>query len=496
MKKVFQKDNVICFIIVLALACFIYQGYLSMHYAADTYNIINVGYETYAKNWSFIDGRPIMGIIGMIAEGVHLPIKAFVIGLTFLALIVSSIAVVVLKNILSEYKKNDTIIEKIITTIISFVTIFNFMYIENLYFVESFVMAISVLSYLLAAHILVKRQKHYLIKTQLLLVLGIICYQGTIGFFFVMTTLISFMNNKNDFKRTLVTLVQSGALALIAVIFNILQVKIVEKILNRKQIRIGGIKSIWSNLLYISNNMTKILIDTCQLFPSYYMIIFASLIIIISILFIIIKKEEKLKIAELFLLTGITILSAFIIFLITTSSFYAGRLRFCLGALVGVIFGYTYVRTNLFEKTNVFKILILFILIGYFGYNSYYSLSLINQHKTVNQLERIQVAQIDNQINEYETETGNKIEKIAVITITGQASKTFFKEVENKSVLTYNAVRCDWSTEGAINFYTRRNLEKITPSYEELANYKNEARKIRQDQMCIGDTLYISAYMY
>ena len=51
-----------------------------MHYASDTYNIMNVGYETYATNWSLKDGRLIMYLITMICAKLNISIEIYVIG--------------------------------------------------------------------------------------------------------------------------------------------------------------------------------------------------------------------------------------------------------------------------------------------------------------------------------------------------------------------------------------------------------------------------------
>ena len=69
-----QKDYLIFFGIFI-LAILIYSNWITMHYASDTYNIMNVGYETYATNWSLKDGRLIMYLITMICAKLNISIE-------------------------------------------------------------------------------------------------------------------------------------------------------------------------------------------------------------------------------------------------------------------------------------------------------------------------------------------------------------------------------------------------------------------------------------
>ena len=47
---VIYKKDIISFIIIFVIACITLIGFFPMHYATDTYNIINIGYEEYMMN--------------------------------------------------------------------------------------------------------------------------------------------------------------------------------------------------------------------------------------------------------------------------------------------------------------------------------------------------------------------------------------------------------------------------------------------------------------
>ena len=102
MKKINKKDF-ITYIIIFVITCIIFIPFLIGHYATDTYNIINRGYEEYAIKYSLNDGRPVMCLISLIAEKINMPIQAYIIILTAIALFVSCISVIKIKNIILKF---------------------------------------------------------------------------------------------------------------------------------------------------------------------------------------------------------------------------------------------------------------------------------------------------------------------------------------------------------------------------------------------------------
>lgn len=250
MKKINKKD-IIIFIIIFAITCVIFIPFLQGHYATDTYNIANVGYENYAINWSLKDGRFFMAILGLIASKINISIEHYVFITLFCALIISNITIIILNNIIKKYKKPQNIIQEITLIIISYITIFNFMYLEDMYFVESIVMATSVLLFIISSYILTEKNKNYIIKSLILTIIGVICYQGTIGIFFAFAILFTILKNKSDVKQIFIDIVKCGFIALVAVLLNIISVKIIEKIFNINQTRLGDISNIFRNIMQI-----------------------------------------------------------------------------------------------------------------------------------------------------------------------------------------------------------------------------------------------------
>ncbi len=491
-----NKRDILIFIITFCLTCIIFIPFLTGHYATDTYNIANVGYENYAINWSLKDGRIFMAILGFIANATNIPIEAYVFITLFCALIISNITVIILSNIIQKYKKPQNIMQQVITIILSYITIFNFMYFENMYFVESIVMAMSVLLFIISAYMLVEKEENYKLKSLILTIIGVICYQGTIGMLFAFLILFTILKNKNNLKQIVIDLIESGLVALIAVIGNILTVKIIGNIFQMEQTRLGHIADIFNNIKVILYTLPNILQETCNLFPKNLLILYLDILTIIAIIYNLKKASCKNAFIYKYLaIVVITIVGSCTTYILTLTSFYTGRLRNALGALIGIIFIFLYVETDIFEKKNKLKIISIITLISFFIINMANIESIMLQHKEVNRLERQEVAEIQRYIEQYEIDSKTEVTKIAKVPIYGETDKTYYPNTKNKTSFTHNALRTSWAADGVINFYTKRNLESYIVSNEEKEYYMRHSNK-ESEYQCINDTLYVNIYMY
>lgn len=494
MKKISKKD-LITYSITFILTCVVFLPLLTGHYASDSYNIYNIGYHDYAIRYSLNDGRIFMSLLGLIADKINISINIYIFITLFFALIISNIAVIKLSKIIKKYKEPKNIFQEIIITIISYITIFNFMYLENMYFVECIVMAASILVFLTSADILVEKNNKYIIKSLLLSTLGVMFYQGTVGMFFTLVCLFTILKNKNDIKQMMIDILKSGIIAAIAILIDLLTIKICGSILGMNQDRYGSISNIFDNIEFLIFILPNIMQTTCYLFPKNALYIFLSILTIIVIIYQTrnITKEDN-TIFYYLLLLFIAIASSLIINFTTLSSYDTGRLKDSLGAMIGIIFCLLYVKTNLLDnKTKLSKIAILTLLaFSIINIVNYENLMLL--HKEVNKLEKQEVQELDKYISQYEEETGIKVNKIIKIPTRGNSNKAYFESIKNKSTYARNALRLYWSSDGIINFYTQRNLENVKITDEQYKFYlQNE--DAQRGYMCIDDTLYINMYI-
>lgn len=499
MKKL-KKDYLIFFGIFI-LAVIMYINWITMHYASDTYNIMNIGYETYATNWSLKDGRIIMYLITMLFAKLNLPVEAYVIVTLLVAIVISCICVIKIKNIiLKDIKVNLT--KEIFIIIASFFTIFNFMYIEDMYFVESIVMALSLLAFICSANLIVNRKSiRDKILAVVLAIIGVIAYQGTAGFLIVVTFVISLLKNKvelkgakkdikTNIKMIIIDTFFAGVVALIAVCINMMLVNIIGNITGQVQARVGSITNIFSNMKYIFNNFTTILKENIGLFPTNLLYIFLSVILICTLFYDIKTKSKEFLTIKSICIIVLSVICGFLVSLGTLSSFYTGRLHYSIGSMLGFVL----LCLIMENEDEIFRKIFELILIIYSIVNIYNCIIVTYQHKLVNKYEEQEIQNLNQYIEKYETTNGIEVKNIAIYTVKGQDSKTYFENIPRKSVVTYNALRCDWAADGLINFYTNRDLKTISLTKELLIEYLVQENE--NGYGIVNNTLVIECYMY
>ena len=245
-----HKKEIIIFILILLLEIVIFIPWLKGHFATDTYQIIDIGYKEFGLV-SLKNGRFFMYLIMLLVDLINIPINVLVIVMLFLGLVVSTLSCLLIRKIILEYKKENTLNDTIIIVMLSFVTIFNFMYIEILYFIESFIMATSVFINIYIAKLLTDKRKHYLLKSLILTIISTLMYQGTIGVLIFMYAFILIMKYPESPKKIVKEFLKGMVIVGGGIFINILFVKLINFYFDTENVRAGSIKSIFYNIVYI-----------------------------------------------------------------------------------------------------------------------------------------------------------------------------------------------------------------------------------------------------
>lgn len=494
MKK--NKKDLIILSIIYVFTLLVFFNFVNMHYATDTYNIINRGYKEYAIKYSLNDGRPIMCLISLFADALNLSINIYIVSLIVMALFVSCISVMKLKNVIKRYKQINNLYEEIVLLIICYFTIFNFMYLENMYFAECLVMSISILLFIISMDIFLERKKFYIEKSLLLAMLGVLFYQGTIGFFVSITCLISIIKNKDNIKEILKDIIISGIFCCIAVGINLLQIKICGSIFNMSQNRISGSSEIFINIKYICMNLPVVIINTASMFPKYILLVY-MILLFICCWFYYLKKgtKELVKMLYIVLIICISFGDSLIINVFTLTSFGAARLLFSIGALVGFIYIYIFTNTNLFKEKKAISKLLKALLAIYCIITVVNYIYIMSEHKKIEVLNEEECMIIDSYIKEYEEESGKIVKKIAVyydIDVT-----YYYPSIKDKSSLCLRPLSVEWADNASLTFYSGRKLEQVNSTYEIYREYfkgKNWDKLDKEQFVFIDDTVHYCIY--
>lgn len=496
MKKI-NKKSIIIYIFIFLITCIIFLPFISGHYATDTYNIINKGYKEYAIKYSLNDGRPFMCLISLIAEKINMPIQAYIITLTIIALLISCISVIKLKNLIIKYKTDKAKISEYIVLAISYIIIFNFAFLENMQFAECAVMALSILVDIIIAQIIVEREKNYIPKSIVLTVISVLLYQGTINWLITITFFLSIIKENKINIQVIKNVLLTGICICIGYVVNLIQIKITGAIFNLSQTRMGNIKNVFYNFKYILKNIYAILLNTYYLFPKYTLYIYTFGILIYEVCF---ESRNNIQLNILLLLV-VCIGAVFAPNIITLSAFGTGRMAFSIGAMIGLIIMYIYCNLEQRPKTHLRKIILYIIMISYVIVSLGYSMLIMYNHKKVNTQDKQECELIGEWIKEYEE--SENVEVKDIVFIYNNHSKRYYKNIKNHSALCYKALRTEWARIGAINYYNNRDFKDLLIEKNksvDIGYYKNYFydktwNKLDREQLVFdGETLYYCLY--
>lgn len=228
------------------------KNYIIGHYAVDTYAIANLGYKEYAIKIFLKAGRPFSCMLLLIADLINLPIKVLVIFSTIMAIFISALSVMKLREIILKNKNVADKYNELIVIAISFCTVFNFMYIENLYFAEASIMATAVYLSIVAANQLLNLEKHNMIKSLMILLIAIFSYNAVINVYITSVVFLLIIDkNSRTKKETAKLFLSACTICLITIVLNFAQIKCICNGLGLLQNRISSQTNYFTNIAYI-----------------------------------------------------------------------------------------------------------------------------------------------------------------------------------------------------------------------------------------------------
>lgn len=493
-----KKSKLIIFIILLILTNLIFIPWLKGHMATDSYNIWNLGYKEWTKTNSLIDGRFFTAITTLIMNYFNVPIGAYIVIMLELAIIISCVCVLILIETIKKFKEPKSIYSEILLIIACYYTIFNFMYIENLYFLESGIMALSILFYILSARMLVQKNRFWSIKSFVFMLIALMCYQGTISMFFL-TVLVFTMCKETKSKTIIKNFFQAIIIAMIGIFINQLEIKLIEHIYQIKQNRDINFSIIVNNILFILENYWIVLKNVGYYLPKYTYVIMlcvAEMLFIFKFAIQNKQKQDSKNVAGALQTLSIIIIgigAGFIVSIMNTSGFWFGRIRYSIGALIGFLWIFIWVKTDFAQNKSIYNIILAVCLIAYGIINSANYVCVMLEHNKVNNLDRETTLNLNEHVITYEEEEKIKVTKIAVVVEYENTSMAFYPKTKYVgSIIMPSAIKTRWSAAGCYNYYSNSKLETYEPTKEE----KNVFLSNKKFYQCINDTLYISAYMY
>ena len=477
-----QKKNIILFMITMILSLIILCFFVTGYYSIDTIRIYSQGYIDYATKDAYIrDGRLFSALIFVIV-GLFNPemITVYIVNI-IIAIMILSICVIQIYHLIGRYKNIGKTKNKMITFMLSYTYIFNFLIVDVLKFIDSFVIATSILLFIIAIKKIVIDKKNKI--GFLLTILGVICYQGTIPVYIATAILVTLLENKKINKKYLKKILPCAISIIIASILSVIIVMLVPAITDMDMTdRIEGIdyvENIEKNLI----SMSEIIFKTYYMFPPYAWIIIALFILVISMVYGIKKKHIQHPINALFIFM-LYIASLFILLPIQIFS-VVQRIALVLGQSISAMLIYIYCTNFEKEKTNTYEKIIASVIIIYFIMTLVSIMKSTYEYKLGNKIDEEFSQKIENEIVNLEKQ-GIQINRISIKYTDHydrQDSKLVYEEstyLKGLYTVTLHEIYTGRKLSGAQEF-TEEIEEKYfeNPSEEEV-QFKN-----------VGDVLYI-----
>lgn len=494
-----KKKNILIFAILFLITNLIFLPWLiNGHMSTDSYKIFDMGYQEYNKNFFLLDGRFMSAGLTYLMDVFNVPILVYSSISLEIAILISCISVMVLANTITKRKRPKSLWSEMIVFIASYYTIFNFLYIENLHFVECGSMVLSLLLFIFAARQIVEKDKTWMLKAFIQLCIGLICYQGTISMF-VLSLLVFSICKGNSAKQIVKDFLQGMLIALAGILVNQLSIKVVERVLDLQQGRDINLTTIGNNITYNFSEIFIVLKYTGHLIPPYSFLIILSIIELLMILKIVKQNKEKQEdknvniILQQFAIIGVGIAAGFIVSVLNTSGFWAGRARFSLGALIGFLWLHLWIKTNFTDKKDCLNILLTICLLTYGLMNSFHYITAVIDHTKLNKLDKEMAITIQKDVAIYEQENHVEITKAAIVVKENESLKSFYPQLRcYGNIMMSRGINSQWSAAGCYNYYTNSKLSTYEPTEVEKQKYLEQ----NEEYLCIDDTLYVTAYIH
>ena len=364
----------------------------------------------------------------------------------------------IISTILSQYFLYKIIEEdvknKVIRILIPTLIIINPFSVELFLFIEKGIMWFGVLMCIIAVKCVIEffetKQKKHIIYSAVCMLIANCFYQGIVGIFGTIL-LVYILKYSKSIKEFLINNIVVGSIYAIPAIIDYLLVKILFK-----SSRINGKINTLESIKIILKNTFTMAVKTYEIIPKY---IFILLILFTFTVFCskIWKGKKKFlsTIKFFYIMLGI-IFYAIVPQIIqpTNSIWFVPRATYCFASMYGILV--LYIAMN-YDVEKFSKNLILFISIAFVIFQVQKFIKIEKDRYILNNQDEQITMQIIEQINNYETKTGNKIEK--VLAYQDEKPNYTYEGIFATGDMNIKCYSTDWSTIEILKYYLKRDLK-------------------------------------
>ena len=421
---------------------------IKLEFATDTYAVFNFNKEEVFMQYA-MSGRFITGFIFKILKSINISEKIIYTLSYLLAVICAIFSQYFLYKIIETDVKS-----KALKILIPTLIIINPFSIELFLFIEKGIMWFGVLMCIIAVKsvkdFFETKKKKYIIYATIWMFIANCSYQGVVGIF-VAILLVYILKFSRNFQEFLNYNAIVGSIYAIPAIIDYLIAKILFK-----SSRINGKFNILESIKIILKNAFNMSVKTYEIIPKY---VFILLILFTFTVFCSkIWKEKKKLISTIkffYIMLGI-IFFAIVPQIVqpTNSIWFVPRTTYCFASMYGILVLFIVMNYDV-EKFS--KNLILIISITFVIFQAQKFIKIEKDRYYLNKQDEQIAMQIIDQINNYETRTQNRIEKVAIYQ--DEKPNYTYEGIFATGDMNIKCYSTDWSTIEILKYYSKRDFK-------------------------------------
>ena len=457
-----MKKKIFIFYFIITI---IFFGMLiKLEFATDTYAVFNFNKEEVFMQYA-MSGRFITGIVFKILKTISIP-ETILYKISFaFAFFCATLSQYILYKIIEKDVKS-----KLLKILIPTLIIINPFSIELFLFIEKGIMWFGILMCILATNQTIRffktKLKKNIIFALIFMFLANCSYQGVVGIF-LSISLVFILKYSKNIKQFVVNNFIVGIIYAIPALLDLVLVKILYK-----ASRINGQVVLLDSMKLIIQNTQNMYLKMYDLLPKY---VFILLILFTFVVFWckILKDNKRFSnvLSFFYIIIGITFVAiAPQIVQPTNLIWFSPRSTYSFASMYGILI--LYLAMN-YEVGYIIKNLILLISFLLIIFQVQKFITIEKDRYILNKNDKEITMQIIEQIENYEKQTGNIINKISWYQ--DEKANYSYNGIFVTSDMNVKCYSSDWSTVEILKYYLKRNikLEKKDEKLEEFFKSKN-----------------------
>lgn len=489
MKQIKEMLKNRSFYLYILISVTFFGIFCKMEYATDTYSVLETPFKDMLIHF-ISSGRLVTACWYTIYKVFNLSSNIAYMLSFILAIICTSISIYKLENIFSKDIKS-----KAISILASVLIIINIFSIELYLFIEKGILMLSVLFCVCAVEKLIKYfegNKKSLVGVLAYMLLANFSYQGTVGLF-VAIALLYIVKHTKDIKSFVMNSIVTGLGYGVPALINYITVRFI--FVNN---RVNGANDFLESIAKIISGTKSMMFSTFEIMPKY---LFIGLVVVLALIIIyklIRSNINNKKKALLILGMAMIILGNFVVTIFpqimqnTASIWFVPRSTYTFASLLGILLVYLYMNTDVNIKLEKALLISLVIYLS-IQYVSFQNIS--RDRYILNYMDNYTIMQMQEKIEEYEKESGNKVSKISFYE--GKSKEYTYPKLFVNGDTNIKAFYPEWSRLNAINYYLNRDLENVENDKKVEEHYfKDKVWEYYNDEQIIivGDTVHMFIY--